>query len=637
MYKISVPIRNLTVTPETRGRFLELLKKAKAHRVFLTRTDFCKNEDEEKQMIESLRDNVRFFEENGLEVGIWVGTTIGHGVVLEGTTVQDTDGAMDQLVGIDGTVIEDTRCPLDPRFQKMITRHFQCLAKTGVRTILIDDDFRLSMHGTHFCCTCDRHMELLQQACGERFSREELWQRAFCSTPNKYRDAWMKVQGDTLRDFARLLRKAVDEIDPSILLANCSPAAAWDVDGTDSAIEISRILAGNNPPLVRLYGAPYIATYSGKRYLPYAINLSRATVAMARGEGVETMSEGDVYPRPRYVIPASHLELYDAIMRADGEYDGILKYMAEYNSSPDFETGYFDMHTENLPLMEEITELFEGTVACGVNVPIHPRQMRGADFTFCTNNYRYPSQFAGILAGNCSVPTVFNGKGLCSIVFAEEARLCDPDDLSRGGILDAVAAIYLTRQGVDVGLAEEGEFLNHSVSFLRKPDHSEQGNVCGGTARLLSAKLKEGATPVLLALTEKGEKVYAYRYENADGQKFLVYTYDSVAFPSDTPHMRGYLIQEALKEAAEWIGGTQLPAYTEKHPFLYILTKKQDDRMVVGLFNCFDDRVTNCRVTLDDTYGSIRFLNGEGHLEGSCAVLDSVLHAYDLCIFEVRK
>ena len=89
MYKISVPIRNHTVTPENRATYLDLLKRSGAERVFLTRSRLCESEEEEQRMIDSLRANVSYFAENGLEVGIWVGSTIGHGVPLVGVDPQE--------------------------------------------------------------------------------------------------------------------------------------------------------------------------------------------------------------------------------------------------------------------------------------------------------------------------------------------------------------------------------------------------------------------------------------------------------------------------------------------------------------------------------------------------------------------
>ena len=46
MYKISVPIRNATVTRENRHQYLELLRRSKAERIFLIRSTFCRTPQE---------------------------------------------------------------------------------------------------------------------------------------------------------------------------------------------------------------------------------------------------------------------------------------------------------------------------------------------------------------------------------------------------------------------------------------------------------------------------------------------------------------------------------------------------------------------------------------------------------------
>ena len=73
MYKISVPIRNATVTRENRHLYLDLLKRSKAERVFLTRTTFCRTPEEEHQMVESLRENVAYFSANGIDQNCYCG------------------------------------------------------------------------------------------------------------------------------------------------------------------------------------------------------------------------------------------------------------------------------------------------------------------------------------------------------------------------------------------------------------------------------------------------------------------------------------------------------------------------------------------------------------------------------------
>ena len=76
------------------------------------------------------------------------------------------------------------------------------------------------------------------------------------------------------------------------------------------------------------------------------------------GNDFDIMSEGDVYPRPRYTCPAAYLELYDAVTRIDGAYSGILKYMFDYVAGPDFETGYLKIHKDNEAYLKKSRRAF---------------------------------------------------------------------------------------------------------------------------------------------------------------------------------------------------------------------------------------------------------------------------------------
>ena len=49
--------------------------------------------------------------------------------------------------------------------------------------------------------------------------------------------------------------------------------------------------------------------------------------AWTKNGEIEIMAEGDVYPRPRTLCPASCLEGFDTAIRASGCTDGVLKYV----------------------------------------------------------------------------------------------------------------------------------------------------------------------------------------------------------------------------------------------------------------------------------------------------------------------
>ena len=137
------------------------------------------------------------------------------------------------------------------------------------------------------------------------------------------------------------------------------------------------------------------------------------------------------------------------------------------------------------------------------------------------------------------------------------------------------------------------------------------------------------------ATIDHRKKPLAYTYENADGAKFLVYYFDATALPRQTGLFRNYLQQRTLKDAVEWISGKRLPAFLERCPDLYVMCKEGNGRMAVALLNLFADSIDDAEIKLDREYGSIRFLNCSGRLQGDTVVLDQPVHAYTVAAFEV--
>ena len=110
MYKISVPIQTHLVTKDTREKYIELLKRSKAERVFLiTGMNF-----ELLPECEILKEARIFFEENGFEVAAWVGSTIGHGCAFPG--LEGDASSKKTLFDLNGEPIHGTHCPFDGDF-----------------------------------------------------------------------------------------------------------------------------------------------------------------------------------------------------------------------------------------------------------------------------------------------------------------------------------------------------------------------------------------------------------------------------------------------------------------------------------------------------------------------------------------
>ena len=197
---------------------------------------------------------------------------------------------------------------------------------------------------------------------GEEVPKDNLGKLIFSGGKNKYRSAFLQANGHYLKEFAKKAREAVDSVNPNIRLGPCACMSVWDFDGV-SAAELSRIMAGNTKPFLRLIGAPYwsVNRYWGNR-LQDVIELERMEASWC-GEGIDLLAEGDAYPRPRFVCPANVLEGFDMALRASGALTGIHKYTLDYTADPEYENGYNTKHIKNKPLYAQIEKSFAGQAA----------------------------------------------------------------------------------------------------------------------------------------------------------------------------------------------------------------------------------------------------------------------------------
>lgn len=631
MYKTSVPLVRFF---ERQEENIAEAKRLGASRVFLCVGRGLAGEAANRAELARLSENIPVYEAAGFEVGVWF-STIGHGGPLAGDCGGAPQGGFTNIVGLKGVSKGDSFCPLDPAFSEAICGHVRGIAEAGAKMIMIDDDFRLSSRGD--CgCTCERHLAEYRRRLGENIAREEILKKAFTGGPNRYRDVWYGLMGDTLRGFARQMREAVDSVDPSVRLGACSCMTVWDADGVDS-IELARILAGHTKPFLRLIGAAYWPALWGPpcQHLQYVAELERMQQHWCEGTGIEIFSEGDVYPRPRHFVPAAYLEAFDTILRADGGFDGILKYGVDYCSSPRYETGYADRAERSAPLYAAIEKHFAGKRCAGAGVACTMKKIRakvfsepereiGADYD---GGFFQPEQ---ILLTDNSVPMTY-GEAPVTVAFGENARYLGA--LPGGLLLDAPAALILERQGVDTGLASAEPYAPAAVGGEHYFEENETIYLADA-AGLMKLSPKPGAE-VLSEFRGEIAAPSALQYENAQGTRFCILGFDADKSKRNERFSRNYCRQSQLIRSLAWLGRAPLPAVCAKNPDLYLLCKRGGGSMAVGLWNIFPDAVLSPVIELDKAYTRVEFINCSGSLDGNRVRLDADIPAYGFAGFEV--
>ncbi|MBQ8508826.1 MAG: hypothetical protein IJ493_02855 [Clostridia bacterium] len=630
---LSIPLINEKSTNETRPLYLSELKRAGADRVFI----FIANPHDPTELdhvIGILRENIDFYRANGIEAGVWI-TGFGHGGELSEPLASRTK-AFTRIVGLhSGKSAGDSLCPLDEGYMADYLNFVRRVCEQNPTLLMIDDDLRLSSHGAvDIGCACPLHLAELSRRLGRPVSREELATQVFTGKPNELRALWLDVMRDTMLTFGRRVREAVDSVNPSIRAGQCACLTTWDADGAD-AIELSRALAGGTRPFMRLIGAAYwnSAHSLGSVNLGSIVEIERTQLAWCReyAPDIEVFTEGDVYPRPRYVVPAAFVEGFDQALLADGTPDGILKYMLDYRRKPLYETGYIDRHLHNAPLRDAIAKAFTGR-AVGVYCfePMHIDGQRDCTGLAPVHIQQEIARPSAKLCALCSIPAAYERDGKsAAIVFGGAANHADEYFTTVPLILDAVSAEIL-------GGEVSGMISREPLGGVSDEEFGGESIPASGVRGLCAVKLAEGAQ-VLSWWIAGGEHYPAvWRYVNGRGQRVLGYAFDAVQAVGRSQLFLSYERQRQLAESIEWLQGYPLPAHLSHNTDLYLLCRRDGGKLVVGLWNFGIDEVLPGRVKLDKAYRKLTPIGKVPlHLEGGAVQLDDVIPPYAFAGFEV--
>jgi hypothetical protein len=228
------------------------------------------------------------------------------------------------------------------------------------------------------------------------------------------------------------------------------------------------------------------------------------------------------------------------------------------------------------------------------------------------------SSAARVLSAN-AIPTVYEGLGVTGIAFGENAYALDKNSFSCGLIIDALAAKILTDRGIDVGIDRFGAKIPIRFQYIPEDDNY----IIAQRASVFDIKIKPSAEIVSLAARtlDNPELPFCYRYQNADGQKFLVF--NCIAKKCEA-HLRHYANAKIIADNTEWLSGNKLPAFCFGHPNLYLQCKADDESTVVGIWNFFEDEAIEPVINLGQSYKSAEFLCGSGNLCESTVKLDDI-------------
>ncbi|MBQ2736266.1 MAG: hypothetical protein IJF26_02400 [Clostridia bacterium] len=303
----------------------------------------------------------------GVRNGILVQASVGHGWIL---------GQMFPFqphVNFDNGESVRSACHCDTGFREYIYNVMVALAKSEPDCIMIDDDFRTIWFKGEGCA-CPIHMELFNKAAGTSLTDRELWRIVNEKTPlaKKYTDIYIKTQCDSLVESAKIMRNAVDTVDPTLPMSYCCCG-----NNAEFAYEIASALAGEgNPVVIRINNGNYTPT--GAKGFSRVFHRCATQVAKLQGKADFILAETDTCPQNRYSVSASSLHTHftgSILEGANGAKHWITR-LIDYE--PESGVAYRKILSENRGFYEKLAALYPNLewLGCRIYVPDTP------DFTY---------------------------------------------------------------------------------------------------------------------------------------------------------------------------------------------------------------------------------------------------------------
>lgn len=622
MFSVKVPLDLQNYSdPEKRRHFCEVVKAAGGTGVLLVVYPF----EHTKKDFVALNEAADYFQKEGLTVSVWYVYSLGHGNF-------DAYGVK-KSIDYNGKESNHAVCPMQKNFIELYTKElkdFVRATKDHCRELYFDDDYRINWICSRPYCFCEEHMDAYRKELGENIDRETLRKKIFSSAQNRYKDAYLKVNAQVLRDFSQAIRAAVDSVDKDYNIGLATGPSLWGIELVNG-VEIAQILrAKSKNAILRLSGGPYWCMQT----IPKAFELNMGNVIdFTRRQAkfckehypdAEVLAEADSWPRVRYVTPSSYLENFALAVWADENFDGMFKYFFTCSYGLDFDTGYYKASAANLEMCRKVGEMFRNKKSTG----IHPYESifrfryedvkdNGlADLEKNHINGGVTSRFLNDL----SVPTTFEAEAPHA-VFGDNARDFDVSLLKYGVLLDIDAARILTERGIDVGLRSSKKA--DGTSFCEQFEFSQDMPAAPFNA-VYDINVDPRAQVKTYVFNKENRYNGAYFYENEKKEKFYVLPFSVKENFADTLICRTPLRQAQIFEAFQLIHGKPLDAVCRDVPYLYVMTKKDESSLAIGLWNFSADRAENICVELNQNYRQAVFLGCSGKLTGNQIRIDKI-------------
>ena len=555
-------------------------------------------------------------EGSGVEAGILVQSLVGHGWAGSATSQDPMEYAVNQK---NQTVYR--YCMLDPKFRKYTHDAMVLLAKQHPAFFLMDDDMRTINNGPNGVeCFCASHMKLYNERMPRKFkdARELIDYLEKAPSSDPVVQIFEQIRRETLLGYAKLVRDAIDEVDPSIKCGYCSGGGEYLLAG-----DIARTLAGKNESFMRINDGNYLEMWSQEFN---DVMYHCAFKSRAAGKIDYILDESDTCPHSRYAKSAisMHSHITGAILNgASGgklwitnlQNKDVKSSTAAYEKILKEHRAFYDALLAEMPHVS-----WQGPVTPLVDVTrnFNPARARQSFFALqdwqikLLNRYGIPAHYEYVEKGADAVYMLDGTLAAC--LSDEELRTV----LSGKALVDGYAAIRIAERGMAslLGCTPVPEAYRTSGETMAFPPYYKMRHQNNGSLPKLTRVAKEAVVLSDLKLIDRstGETTYVapgtILYRNPLGGTVVT---RSLAvgvnrYNDEAPEIKAFLLN-----IFERLSPDLVPFYVgEEQPVYFRCGKRDDGGYLLALVNLSFDALENIDIRTKKSVKTVEFLDGDG-------------------------
>ncbi len=565
--------------------------------------------------------------EMGLECGILVQASIGHGWVL------DHPFSFQKYTNLTDGEELDIVCPYDEGFRRHFKSAMATITKQRPASIMVDDDFRLMFRGGKGCA-CPLHMAAFNRLAGTNMTREELYAHTQGESPEDvhYTKLFIETQRDSLLGAARAYREGVDSVDPKMPVSFCACGSA-----AEFADEIAHILAGEgNPIVVRLNNGSYTA--AGARWFSNVMLRAAAQAAVLEGKVDVMLAETDTCPQNRYSTAAQmvHAHFTGTILEgAAGAKHWITRL---HTHEPDSGRAYRKILGKYRGFYEELARLTPSLQWLGCRMPVSATPGYGFG---CSPDIMQTNGWSSCVMERMGLPMYFSSKpgGAVFLDGPADAFMTDEEirDLFRGPLfLAADTAMRLNARGFSEYTGVEvtpwnGPHASGEILPLRNNICKAQQEICRLTPLNENVAAESTVYHLLDGKTRQPLFPGVTSWKNPLGGATFVFSgtpktsYDIVRAFSFLNESRKLQLIDLLKRSGS------LPVYYPEDAEIYLRAARcEDGSLFVAFFNIGLDPLEEIPLTVEKPVSRVEKLMPDGsraecpfRTEGDTIIVDA--------------